>query len=90
MGQMRFLSPSSGMASNAVRQAYLAGWDGIPWPSHNQWDGRLFTIQRPTTESGSLQAPWVVEGYGELLLLTASLMEREKPYLLPVELRGAW
>ena len=87
---MRFLSPGVALTDEAVRRAYLAGWDGIPWPSQNRWDGETFSIERSTAESGALHIPWEVAGFGELLLSTASLMERDAHYLLPVELaRGA-
>ena len=90
MGLMRFVSPGAGLGAETVQGAYLAGWDGIPWPSINRSHNGQLTLERPTSESGTLHIPWQVDGFGELLLASASLMEREQPYLLPVELaRGA-
>ena len=43
-------------------------------------------VEREVSESGCLYVPWCVDGYGELVLSTASLMERTRPYHLPVEL----
>ena len=37
---------------------------------------------------GKSLAPWCVEGYGELVLSTASLMERTRRYELPMSWRG--
>src|SRR5690606_8956230 len=38
------------------------------------------------SDSGAVCVPWQVEGRGELLLPTATLMERSQPYFLEVEL----
>ena len=43
-------------------------------------------MERAETESGNLYIPWQVEGFGELTLSTASLMEREARYYLDLEL----
>ena len=44
------------------------------------------TIERDTRESGYLYFPWKVAGRGLVQLCSGSLMERAKPYNLPVEL----
>ena len=46
----------------------------------------VLSIERDVRESGNLYFPWVVPGQGEYMLCTASLMERERPYHLTVEL----
>jgi hypothetical protein len=91
MGQMRFFSPDpSKLTSLTVDRAYLAGIDGIPWYSRNLCHQRQLILERPVRESGNLFIPWAVEGYGEVMLSTASLMECEKAYHLPIELaRGS-
>jgi GH35 family endo-1,4-beta-xylanase len=38
------------------------------------------------TESGSLQIPWPVQGFGTPMLRTATLAQRATPYWLPLEL----
>ena len=43
-------------------------------------------LERDSHESGNVYIPWQVEGHGELLLSTATLMERDRPYHLAVEL----
>ena len=43
-------------------------------------------VKRSESDSGQFHIPWPVEGYGELMLATATLMEREAPYHLSVEL----
>jgi hypothetical protein len=88
MGVMRFVTPQPERVSDEVLQrAYVSGWDCIPTRSRMSWESeRLLRLDRAIDESGNLYLPWRVRGHGELLLATASLMERERPYLLPVEL----
>ena len=88
MGLLRFLTPQRDrITDDAVELAYIAGLDCIPTPSSKSWEeDRLLRLERSTNESGNLYIPWAVDGHGERLLCTASLMERERPYHLPVEL----
>ena len=87
MGQMRFLaSQRQRVPSEAVERAYLASLEGIAWSSDNRWSGDHIVIQRKISDSGTLYIPWQVPGHGELVLSSASLMERELPYHLEVEL----
>jgi hypothetical protein len=60
--------------------------DCIPWLSQTAWVEGELVVEREIRESGNLYIPWTVTGRGELVLCTASLMERKQPYHLPVEL----
>jgi hypothetical protein len=87
MGQMRFVAPQrERVLQDALERAYLAGMEGIPSQSRNYWQDDVLVIERPITESASLTMLWPVDGYGEVALSTASLIERPRPYLLPLEL----
>ena len=93
MGQFHFFAPSHEQVPvEALASAYLAGMEGIPWGSANRWDHPdgtrpvAFSLERAIKESGNLNIPWRVEGFGELMLSTASLMETSAPYNLPIEL----
>lgn len=87
MGQLRFATPlRDRLPGGAVEQAYLTGMEAVPFPSRNRTEGDQFVIVREVRESGNLHILWHVEGRGPLLLSTASLMERDRPYLLTVEL----
>lgn len=87
MGQLRFAAPlRDRLPAGAVEQAYLSGMEAVPFPSRNRWEGDQIVIAREVRESGNLHILWQVPGRGPLLLSTASLIERERPYLLPVEL----
>lgn len=87
MGQFRFFVPRpERLSPGEIERAYLASMDGIPWECRIQWDDGLLTIDRDSRESGNLHCSWRVEGRGDVVLSSASLMERERPYHLPVEL----
>jgi len=87
MGLMRFVvNPTSRMTQERAVRAYLSGHDRVPWTSRSSWNGELVVIERPVDDSGNFHIPWEVEGYGELMLGTATLRERPKPYNLHVEL----
>ena len=87
MGQMRFVIPRpERIVAGAADLAYLAGGEGIPWECRATQTGDALVIERDTRESGFLYFPWNVAGRGLMQLCSGSLMERPKPYHLPVEL----
>ena len=87
MGQMRFLAPRRDrVPKDALDRAYMAGMEFIPWQCRNRWIDDEIVVERDIDESGNLYIPWQVEGHGELVLSTTSLMERDDPYHLTVEL----
>jgi len=84
---MRFYSPRREQLSpTAVDRAYLAGMEGIPWRSRNTVHQHQLLVERPLHDSGNLYIPWHVPEHGDVVLSTASLMESERPYHLPLEL----
>ena len=87
MGRFVFHVPRPDcLAPGAVERAYLASMDGIPWECSCQWDDGILAIERDTRESGNLYFCWNVPGRGQVMLCSGSLMERDRPYNLPVEL----
>ncbi len=88
MGCLRLLNPHrERLADGAVDRAYIAGLDGIPTACQKVWESdRVLRLERTNHDSGNVYIPWQIEGHGELLLSTATLMERDQPYHLPVEL----
>ncbi len=87
MGQMRFrLHNRNRIAEGGLRRIYVSGSDEVPWQTRAYWDGDDLVAERSTSESGNVTVPWQVDGYGECLLTTATLMERTRPYQLEVEL----
>lgn len=88
MGFLRLFNPQlERLSDGAVDRAYIASLDCVPMASRKVWEtDRILRLERDTRESGNVYIPWQVEGHGELLLCTATLMERDRPYHLPVEL----
>ena len=87
MGVMRFLVPRrDSLAPDAVDRAYMAGLDEIPWQARFVWEENELAVERAENDSGNLYIPCPLDGHGKLVLCTASLMERERPYVLHVEL----
>lgn len=87
MGLMRFIvSPPGRITAEAVEQAYLSGLDRTAWPVETRFDAGVLSIRRGVSDSATLHIPWEVPGFGRLVLSTASLLERDQPYQLPLEL----
>ncbi|MBI3837994.1 MAG: endo-1,4-beta-xylanase [Planctomycetia bacterium] len=74
------------MAADAVERAIFSGMDEIPWHSRTSWTDQGLIVERAESDSGNFSIPCPVAGHGQLILSTASLMERERPYHLQVEL----
>ncbi len=87
MGQLSFFVPQRDrLQPGTVERAYTAGMECIPWHGKNVMNDNHLVIDRHVDESGCLYIPWLVEGHGEMIVSTTSLMERDEPYNLPVEL----
>jgi hypothetical protein len=87
MGVMHFLVPRRDrVGADAAGRIYLAGIDEVPWLTRVRWTDQGLDVERLESDSGNLFVPYVVPGRGELMLSTASLMERSGPYHLHVEL----
>jgi hypothetical protein len=87
MGVMKFLVPRRDhVADDAAERAYFAGIDEVPWQSRIRFDNEHLIVERDEFDSGNFFLPYAVDGHGELVLSTASLMERSQPYHLQVEL----
>ena len=87
MGQMRFrLHERDRIADGGLQRIYVAGAEDIPWSTRTAWEDDQLVVKRAVDDSGYVYVPWQVDGHGQHLLGTTTLMEREKPYLLEVEL----
>ncbi len=84
---MRFLVFPPALASpNAVRRAYFSGPDRFLWQCKTEATDEGLLVKREMTDSGYFSIPWNVRGRGERTLTTSWLMERDRPYMLQVEL----
>lgn len=88
MGVMRFRIHPADVVDECpeIYRAYLCGFDGRVFPTRVEIDGATMACRRPVSDSGKLHVTWPVEGYGQPVLTTSSLPEREEPYILAVEL----
>lgn len=87
MGQLRFrLHDRNRIAPEALSRIFVAGGDDIPWATRAWYDRDVLVVERQVDESGYVHVPWEVNGAGRRLLSTGTLMERDAPYLLDVEL----
>jgi len=85
MGRMRFRVHQRDRIGGLER-IYVAGAEDFPWSTRSTWDGDELVVQRGVDDSGYVYVPWMVDGHGQHLLGTTTLMERDKPYVLEVEL----
>ncbi len=87
MGQMRFrLHDRDRIAPGGLDRIYVAGLEEIPWSTRADWEDDQLVVERAIPDSGCVYVPWQVDGVGTRVLSTATLMERQRPYLLEVEL----
>ena len=89
MGTISLLLPDdlpAGLASELGRCCMAGGPDNMPGPTDVQVEPGRLVVGRDCDESGYLQAPWDITGAGCLMGMSATLMERERPYPLLLEL----
>ena len=66
--------------------AYLVGSDGVPVRCDLDFADGIITCKKRTAGPAGLASSWPVKGAGRFLLETTRLPERDKPYLLQLEL----
>lgn len=88
MGLIRFAVHPASLIDDwpEVYRGYLTGSDGRVFPTRIEVDGGIVGCRRATSESCKFHVAFPVEGFGRPFVSTASLPEREQPYLLVVEL----
>jgi len=88
MGLIRFaVHPASQMEDwPEVHRGYLSGADGRIFATRIELEGSIVGCRRSSSESSKFHVAWPVAGFGRVMLQTASLPERDAPYLLAVEL----
>ncbi|QDT00639.1 endo-1,4-beta-xylanase [Adhaeretor mobilis] len=87
MGQLRFrVHERDRLGEDGLGRIYVAGMEDIPWATKAHWDNDILVVRRSVSDSGNIFVPWNVEGHGRQMLASTTLMERERPYTLEVEL----
>ncbi|HVT27763.1 MAG TPA: hypothetical protein VHE81_07080, partial [Lacipirellulaceae bacterium] len=69
-----------------LEQVHMCGPDDVPWFGRAYFSGDQLIIERNETDSGRVFVPWRIGESGSLLINTSTLMERDRPYILEVEL----
>jgi hypothetical protein len=84
---MQFIVPHrEALPDGATDLAYLAGHEEAPYQTRLSWQGDRLAVQRDEAESATFTIPWIVADRPPLALSTGTLVERARPYVLPVEL----
>jgi hypothetical protein len=88
MGELKFRVTPPDLVTRlpGLKKAYVTGLDRTPGRMVVQLKPGLLICQRESPESGRLHVAWPVEGFGTLMLNTATLADRDEPYDLAVEL----
>src|SRR5262245_34163992 len=66
--------------------AYVVGSDDVPLRAEITFKSGIITCKKRAAGPAGLALLWDVEGAGVLLLETIRLQERDRPYILQVEL----
>jgi hypothetical protein len=89
MGVLKFSLPP-GLAPEGLKElgraCVISGPDSMPYPTRVRLEPNLLVLERDSPESGIASVPWLIPGVGWLQTSTASLMDREEPYRVLVEL----
>jgi hypothetical protein len=91
MGLMRLLvHDRERIPPGGLEHVHLCGLDDVPYFGRAYFSGNQLIVERNESDSGRVLVPWRIGTGGPLLVGTSTLMERDRPYLLEVELaRGA-
>lgn len=88
MGLMRFLIHPQELVDDwpELQSAYITGLDGRIYPTRVEVQGNLLNCRRSHSDSGKLHVPLPLPDNSRPVCTTASLPERDQPYLLTLEL----
>jgi Glycosyl hydrolase family 10 len=87
MGLMRFIvHDKDRIPPDGLEHVHMVGQDDLPWFGRAYFSGQQLVIERNEDDSGRVFVPWRIGESGPLLINTATLMERDDPYILEVEL----
>src|SRR3990172_7541683 len=87
MGLMRLtVQDRDRIPPGGLGQVYMCGQDELPWYGRAYLSGDQLIVERAESDSGCVFVPWRIDRQGVILIGTATLMERDRPYQLEVEL----
>ncbi len=88
MGLIRFAVHPASLIDDwpELYRGYLTGADGRVFATRIEVEEEIIGCRRTSSESCKFNVAWPVSGFGRPVIATASLPERDEPYLLSVEL----
>ncbi len=87
MGLMRLIvHDRDRIPPGGLDQIHMCGQDDLPWFSRAYFSGDQLIIERNEDDSGRVFVPWRIGESTPVLINTSTLVERDRPYLLEVEL----
>jgi len=87
MGLMRLVvHDRDRIPPGGLDHVHMCGQEDLPWFARVYFSGDHLVIERNESESGRVFVPWRIGDAGPTLIGTATLMERDDPYVLEVEL----
>ena len=87
MGLMRLIvHDRDRIPPGGLEHVHMCGGDDLPWFGRAYFSGNQLVIERNESDSGRVFVPWRIDQNGPLLIATSTLMERDEPYILEVEL----
>ncbi|MGD9125924.1 MAG: hypothetical protein PVH19_00980 [Planctomycetia bacterium] len=83
---MRFdVTTPDRITPETVKTGYITGFERIPWRSEIRLVDNQLQVERDLDESGCFHMLWPVDRHGLTTVSTGNLIERERPYRLPLE-----
>ncbi|MDO4573989.1 MAG: hypothetical protein Q4D98_02110 [Planctomycetia bacterium] len=86
METLRFICPPDFATPDMLRAVHLTGLDSTVVPVEAVLDGNRLTVTFPQVDNVRLNIPWTIPGIGHALIPTGTLLIREEPYYLSLEL----
>ena len=87
MGLMRLIvHDRQRIPPGGLEHVHMCGQDDLPWFGRAYFSNDQLVIERNEDDSGRVFVPWRIGEAGPLLVSTSTLMERDAPYILEVEL----
>jgi hypothetical protein len=87
MGLMRLIvHDRDRIPPGGLEHVHICGQDDLPWFGRAYFSGNQLVIERNSDDSGRVYVPWQIGNAPPVLINTSTLMERDRPYVLEVEL----
>lgn len=87
MGLMRLIvHDRDRIPPGGLEHVHICGQDDLPWFGRAYFSGNQLVVERGADDSGRVYVPWQIGDSPPILINTSTLMERDRPYILEIEL----